>query len=371
MNSLNTTSTTSRKSTTSNTQPIRAVIIGANGYGGVELLRLLSQHAQVQIVSVVSRREAGKPISAVFPQFYDQLIDHDGQPLCFSAMEAVDWAGVDVCFFATPHGVAMRQAQTLLDKGIKVIDLSADFRLKNQSQWAHWYKETHTAPELIAQAVYGLPELNREALKTATLIACPGCYPTAIQLGLMPLLKTNRLLQTPIIIDAKSGVSGAGRSANTAMLMAERSENFSAYAANGHRHLPEIEQQLSIMAGQPDKPVSVIFTPHLLPIHRGIHATLYAQYQKAPEDIHNVLSQAYAHEPFVSVLPIGHHPETRAVRGTNQVQIAVAYPPNTDYVTLLVVIDNLVKGAAGQAIQCMNLCFGLPETTGLRGIIAI
>lgn len=337
---------------------INVGIIGANGYGGIELVRLLAQHPNVAIKLLVSRSEAGRKLAEVFPNFYGSAV---GETVYVAPQDA-DWSSLDVCFFATPHTVAMGQASFLLNKGIKVIDLSADFRLKDRLIWEQWYGTRHTAPELIEHAVYGLPELNRDALKTANLIACPGCYPTAAQLGLMPLLQQRLLSESTIIVDAKSGISGAGRSAKTNMLFAERSENFEAYATDGHRHYPEIKQQLEIMQ---DSKVNLIFTPHLLPTIRGIHATIYAQLSDVTTDVQVLFESAYADEPLITVLPPKSHPQTASVSTTNRVQIAVARPPQSSYVTVLVVEDNLIKGAGGQAIQCMNLAFGLDETIGL------
>lgn len=339
-------------------------IIGANGYGGVELVRLLAQHPNVHLTLLVSRSEAGRSLADVFPHFYGS----ESGAMVYVAPSDADWSDLHVCFFATPHTVAMSQTQFLLERGIRVIDLSADFRLNDRLTWEQWYGTCHTAPELIEQAVYGLPELNREAIKSAHLIACPGCYPTAVQLGLMPLLQQQLLTDDTIIIDAKSGVSGAGRSAKNNLLFAERAENFEAYATNGHRHYPEIKQQLEIMQGGQ---VKVIFTPHLLPAVRGIHATIYAKLKNRDSDVHDVFARAYQQEPFVTVLPPNSHPQTQSVATTNNVQIAVSRPPDSEYVTILVVEDNLIKGAGGQALQCMNLIFGLPETMGLEQLAAI
>ncbi len=347
-----------------NKQTLHIGIIGANGYGGVELIRLLAQHPRVQISLLVSRSEAGRTLAEVFPHFYGSEV---GQ-LTYVAPTDADWSALDICFFATPHTVAMSQAQFLLARGIKVIDLSADFRIQDRLVWEQWYGTRHTEPDLIAQAVYGLPELNRDAIKTAQLIACPGCYPTATQLGLMPLLQNDLLTADTVIVDAKSGISGAGRGAKTAMLFAERAENFEAYAVHGHRHYPEIKQQLSLMKGET---VDVIFTPHLLPTIRGIHATIYAKLKDTHTDVQAVFEQAYQNEPFVSVLPAKQHPQTASVSTTNNVQIAVARPPHSDYVTVLVVEDNLIKGAAGQAVQCMNVMFDFAETAGLRQIASV
>lgn len=338
---------------------IKAAVIGANGYGGIELVRLLKQHPNVVLQLLVSRSEAGKRLTDVFPHLHHVVADD----LSYVAPQDADWDDIDVCFFATPHTVAMGQTAFLLKRGIKVIDLSADFRIKDRLTWEQWYATRHTEPTLIEQAVYGLPELNRNAIGSADLIACPGCYPTSVQLGLMPLLQQQLLSEDTIIIDAKSGISGAGRSAKTNLLFSERSENFEAYATAGHRHYPEIKQQLELMQGSE---VNVIFTPHLLPTIRGIHATIYAKLKDSKTDVQAVFETAYADEPFVTVLGKGQHPQTTSVTGTNHVQIGLARPPHSDYVTILVVEDNLIKGASGQAIQCMNIRWGLPETAGLE-----
>ncbi len=346
------------------TKNINAAIVGANGYGGLELLRLLAQHPRVAIQSLVSRSEAGKNVTDIFPHLRGSACDE----MQYVSPSDAKWDDIDVCFFATPHTVAMGQAARLLARGIKVIDLSADFRIKDQLTWEQWYATRHTEPELIEQAVYGLPEMNREAIKTASLIACPGCYPTSIQLGLMPLLRNKLVTDDTIIADSKSGISGAGRSANIAMLYSERSENFEAYASSGHRHYPEIKQQLSLMRGDT---VEVIFTPHLMPTVRGIHSTIYAKLANPHTDVQTLFEDAYADEPFISVLPQGSHPQTKSVSATNNVHIAVARPPHSDYVTVLVVEDNLIKGAAGQAVQCMNIMYDIDETTGLTQLAGI
>lgn len=346
------------------TKTINAAIVGANGYGGLELIRLLAQHEHVTITSLVSRSEAGQKVVDIFPHLRGNFCDQ----MTYVSPTDADWSAIDVCFFATPHTVAMGQAANLLARGIKVIDLSADFRIKDQLTWEQWYATRHTEPELIETAVYGLPELNRQAIKSASLIACPGCYPTSVQLGLMPLLQNQLLTDDTIIVDAKSGMSGAGRSAKVNMLYSERAENFEAYASAGHRHYPEIKQQLTLMRGDT---VDVIFTPHLLPTVRGIHATIYAKLADTNTDVQQYFEQAYANEPFISVLPKGSHPQTKSVSATNNVQIAVARPPQSDYVTILVVEDNLIKGAAGQAVQCMNIIYDLPETIGLTQLAGV
>lgn len=266
-----------------------------------------------------------------------------------------------VVFFATPNGIAMQQARSLLDAGVRVIDLAADFRIKDVAVWEKWYGMPHACPELVAEAVYGLPEIHRDRIKKARLVANPGCYPTAVQLGFLPLIEAGIVDVDHLVADAKSGVSGAGRKAEVHTLFAEASDNFKAYGVPGHRHLPEIRQGLSNMA---EKPVGLTFVPHLTPMIRGIHATLYARLT-TDTDLQALFEQRYANEPFVDVLPAGSHPETRSVRGSNLCRIAVHRPQGGDTVVVLSVTDNLVKGAAGQAVQNMNLMFGLPETLGI------
>ncbi|GAB4265225.1 MAG: N-acetyl-gamma-glutamyl-phosphate reductase [Methylomicrobium sp.] len=340
---------------------IRAGIVGGTGYTGVELLRLLVLHKHVEIAVVTSRSDAGKRVDEIYPSLRG-LID-----VVFTEPEIGILAECDVVFFATPNGTAMLMAERLLDHGVKVIDLSADFRLKDSKLWETWYGMEHACPDLIEQAVYGLPEINREAIKNAQLIACPGCYPTAVQLGFLPLIEQGLVEIDRLIADVKSGVSGAGRKAEMATLMSETGESFKAYAASGHRHLPEIMQGLAAVAGIP---VGLTFVPHLTPMIRGIHATLYAQLQQGVREIHALYSQRYADEPFVDVLPSGAHADTRNVRGSNCCQIAVHVPQGGQTAVILSVIDNLVKGASGQAVQNMNLMFGFNEREGL-GIPAL
>jgi N-acetyl-gamma-glutamyl-phosphate reductase len=270
----------------------------------------------------------------------------------------------DVVFFATPNGIAMQQTQELLDVGVRVIDLAADFRIKDIPTWEKWYGMSHASPKLVAEAVYGLPEINREQIKSARLVANPGCYPTAVQLGFLPLLKAGLVDTSHLIADAKSGVSGAGRKLETPFMYVEAADSFKAYGVAGHRHLPEISQGLTTMSGSP---IKLTFVPHLLPMIRGIHATLYATL-KTQADLQALFEHTYANEPFVDVLPAGAHPDTRSVRGSNHCRIAVHKPQDGDTVVVLSVIDNLVKGAAGQAIQNMNLMLGYPETSGLENV---
>jgi N-acetyl-gamma-glutamyl-phosphate reductase len=337
---------------------IKVGIVGGTGYTGVELLRLLERHPQVELKAITSRKEAGMPVAEMFPNLRGRV------KLAFSTPEEAGLENCDVVFFATPNGVAMQQTRALLDAGVKVIDLAADFRIKDIAVWEHWYKMEHACPDLVAEAVYGLPEINRAAIKGARLIANPGCYPTAVQLGFLPLLESGAVDVGFLVADAKSGVSGAGRKAEIPTLFAEAADNFKAYAVGGHRHWPEIKQGLEGFAG---KPVGFTFVPHLLPLIRGIHATLYARVS-AGIDLQDLFEKRYAGEAFVDVLPAGSHPETRSVRGANMCRIAVHRPPGSDTVVVLSVIDNLVKGAAGQAVQNMNIMFDLPEDTALDAV---
>ena len=335
---------------------IKVGIVGGTGYTGVELLRLLAIHPNVELTVITSRGEAGIAVAEMFPSLRGYV------SLKFSDPAQVDLSVCDVVFFATPNGIAMQQTRDLLAKNVRVIDLAADFRIKDVATWEKWYGMTHACPDLIAEAVYGLPEINREKIKNAQLVANPGCYPTAVQLGFMPLLEAGVIDPTYLIADAKSGVSGAGRKAEVHALLAEAGDNFKAYGVAGHRHLPEISQGLTAMANQQ---VGLTFTPHLLPMIRGIHATLYAKLTK-PVDLQKLFEERYSNEAFVDVLPKGSHPETRSVRGSNQCRMAVHQPQGGDTVVILSVIDNLVKGAAGQAIQNMNIMFGLSEGLGLN-----
>lgn len=340
---------------------IKAGIVGATGYTGVELLRLLALHDEVSIDVVTSRELEGTAVSALFPNLRGYV------DLAFTAPDDDALAACDVVFYATPHTVAMKSAATLMARGVRVIDLSADFRLKDRAEWEHWYKETHESPELIAQAVYGLPEVNRDRIRDAQLIAVPGCYPTAVQLGFLPLLENALIDPSRLIADAKSGVSGAGRKAAVGSLLCESSESMNAYGVAGHRHLPEISQGLRAAAGQD---VGLTFIPHLTPMIRGIHATLYA----APTadvnaaQLQTLFEDRYRSEPFVDVMPMGSQPATRNVKGSNRCQLAVHYLERSNNIVVLSVIDNLVKGASGQAVQNMNIMFGLEESAGLKTI---
>lgn len=336
---------------------IKVAIVGATGYTGVELLRLLSGHPNVSVEVITSRAEAGRPVAELFPNL------RGISPLVFSEPDEEQLASCDVVFFATPHGVAQATVPALLARGCRVIDLSADFRIRDVPLWEQWYNQPHAAPQLVAEAVYGLPEVNRGAIQGAQLVACPGCYPTSVQLGLLPLLEAGCIDQSDVIANSASGATGAGKQASVATLLTEISDSFKAYAAGGHRHLPEIEQGLADIAGSA---VKLTFVPHLLPINRGIHTTIYANLTDGSVDLQQLFEQRFADEPFVDVLPAGSHPETRSVRGANVARIAVHRPQGGNKVVVLVVEDNLTKGASGQAIQCMNIMFGFAECAGLE-----
>jgi N-acetyl-gamma-glutamyl-phosphate reductase len=339
---------------------IKVGIVGGTGYTGVELLRILAQHPDAELIAITSRKEAGTPVADMFPSLRGRV------SLDFSDPAATNLPRCDVVFFATPNAVAMSQAKALIDSGVRVIDLSADFRIRDVAEWEKWYGTRHAAPELIAQAVYGLPEVHRARIKDARLVANPGCYPTAVQLGFLPLIEAGIIDLEHLIADAKSGVSGAGRKAEMNLLFSEASDNFKAYGVNGHRHLPEIRQGLAEAAGGP---VQLTFVPHLTPMIRGIHATLYARITRKAaagcDEFQRLYEERYAAEPFVDVLPAGSHPDTRSVRSANMCRIAVHRPHGGDTLVVLSVIDNLVKGAAGQAVQNMNIMFGLSETMAL------
>jgi N-acetyl-gamma-glutamyl-phosphate reductase len=325
----------------------------------VELLRLLAGHPEVSLQVITSRAQAGQPVSAIYPNLRGHI------DLAFTEPDVDALAACDVVFFATPNGTAMEMAPALIERGVRVIDLGADFRIRDLDVWSQWYGMTHTCPELAAESVYGLPEQGRAAIRNARLVANPGCYPTAVQLGFLPLLEAGWVDTGQLVADAKSGASGAGRQPRQHTLLCEAGENFHAYGAGGHRHLPEIRQGLERAAGSA---VGLTFVPHLIPMIRGIHATLYARLHDPSVDLQACYEQRYADEPFVDVLPPGSHPETRSVRGSNTVRIAVHQPEGGAMALVLAVEDNLVKGAAGQALQNMNLMLGLSETLGLEGI---
>lgn len=335
---------------------IRAGIVGGTGYTGVELIGILAGHPDVELSCVTSRAEEGVRVDAHFPSlrgFCD---------LAFEDPAKSDLGSCDVVFFATPNGVAMKQAPALIDAGVAVIDLSADFRIDDIKLWESVYGMTHSCPELVADAAYGLPEINRDAIAKARLIANPGCYPTTVQLGFAPLLENDVVDQSRLIADSKSGISGAGRNANVGLLLSENAESFKAYGVPGHRHQPEIRQGLERMT---DSPIGLTFVPHLVPMIRGIHSTLYAELKDPDTDVQKMFEDRFANEPFVDVLPWESHPETRSVRGTNMCQMACHRPMGGNTVVVLSVEDNLVKGAAGQAVQNMNVVFNFDETAGL------
>jgi N-acetyl-gamma-glutamyl-phosphate reductase len=336
-------------------------IVGGTGYTGVELLRLLAGHPNVSVELITSRSESGTKVSDMFPNlrgFYD---------LAFQEPDITLFKQCDLIFFATPNGVAMKQVPALLEAGVKIIDLAADYRIKDIKVWEKWYSQTHTSPQIVEKAVYGLPEIYREQIKVADIVANPGCYATAVQLALIPLLESGLIDLKHIIANAASGVSGAGRGANVGTLLCEATENFKAYAAHGHRHLPEIKQQLETIAGDS---IGLTFVPHLIPMSRGIHASVYAieKQQTDIKQIQDVFEQRYKDEPFVDVLPYGTLPETKTVKGSNLCRIAVQKPQDEDVILILSVVDNLVKGAAGQAIQNMNIMLGLDESLGLFSV---
>ena len=338
---------------------IKIGIVGGTGYTGVELLRLLAMHPQAEVLLITSRAESGRQVSAL----YGNLRGHFD--IAFSDPDPAALAECDLVFFATPNGTAMQMVPGLLQRNVRVIDLAADFRLRDPVLWEEWYGMPHSCSDLLAEAVYGLPELNREEIREARLVANPGCYPTAVALGFLPLVEHGLVDTSSLVADCKSGVSGAGRGGNAAMLMGEVGESFKAYSVPGHRHLPEIRQTLSWVTPEP---VGLTFVPHLVPMIRGIHATLYARLCGSVGDLQALFEQRYADEPFVDVLPAGSHPETRSVRGVNQCRIGIHRPQDGDTLVVLSVIDNLTKGAAGQAVQNMNLMFGLDERSGLEQV---
>lgn len=339
---------------------VKVGIVGGTGYTGVELLRLLANHPQARVEVITSRSEEGIPVADMYPNLRSH---HD---ITFTVPDVDRLAACDVVFFATPHGVAMSMAPELVERGVRVIDLGADFRIKDIELWEKWYNLKHTCPDLVAKAVYGLPELNRDQIKGAELIGCAGCYPTAVQLGYLPLLESKLVDHRRLIADCKSGASGAGRGASVGTLLCEASESVKAYGVPGHRHLPEIRQGLSGIA---ERPVGLTFSPHLMPMIRGIHATLYSVLKDpVGPDLQALFEERYRNEPFVDVMPAGSHPETRSVKGSNMCRISVHQPQGEDVVVVLSVIDNLVKGASGQAVQIMNLMFDLPERSGLEQV---
>lgn len=340
---------------------IKVGIVGGTGYTGVELLRILSTHPEVELTAITSRKEDGLPVADMYPSLRGKV------GIAFSSPDKARLTDCDVVFFATPHGVAMAQAPELLAAGVKVIDLAADFRLQDVAQFEKWYGIPHTCQDVLKEAVYGLPELNRDAIKAARVIGNPGCYPTTMQLGFAPLLKAGVIDAGNLIADCKSGVSGAGRKAEIGILFSEASDTFKAYGVSGHRHTPETTEQLQRLTTEP---VELLFTPHLVPMIRGMHSTLYAKLKTdiSNEALQALFEDAYKDEEFVDVMPFGSHPETRSTRASNMLRLALHRPGNGKTLVILVVQDNLVKGASGQAVQCMNLMFGLAENTGLQHV---
>lgn len=336
----------------------KIAIVGGTGYTGVELLRLLARHPEVEVVAITSRSEAGRQVSDIYPSLRGEF------DLAFTEPTNEVLGAADLVFFATPNGVAMKQTRELLEMGTKVIDLAADFRFDDVDEWSKWYGMEHACPDLMREATYGLPEVNKAAVQEARLVANPGCYPTAVQIGLLPLIEQGMIDTNHIIADCKSGVSGAGRGAAVGSLLCEAGDSFKAYGVPGHRHLPEIKERLSVAAGAP---VGLTFVPHLTPMIRGIHATIYAQVGEGfdLQAAQAAFETRYADQPFVDVMPLGSHPETRSVRGSNICRVALHQPQGENTLVILSAIDNLVKGAAGQAVHNMNLMLGLDETAGL------
>ncbi|MFN3629143.1 MAG: N-acetyl-gamma-glutamyl-phosphate reductase [Casimicrobiaceae bacterium] len=345
--------------------PIKAGIVGGTGYTGVELIRMLSTHPSVKLTRITSRKEAGTRLDQMFPSLRGRC------ELAFSDTATADFTDCDVVFYATPHGVAMADAERLIAKGIRIIDLAADFRYRDHTIFERVYKMPHACPELNQEAAYGLVELNRNQIARARIVGNPGCYPTTMQLGFAPLLRAGIVDAQHLIANCASGVSGAGKKAEVDYLLCEAGDNFKAYNVSGHRHHSETVARLAEIA---DGPVGLIFAPHLAPMIRGMHSTLYARLNEkgramSNEAIQMLFETAYRSEPFIDVMPWGSYPETRSTRGSNLLRIALHRPPGLegpgDTVMVLVAQDNLVKGAAGAAIQSMNVMFGLPETEGL------
>jgi N-acetyl-gamma-glutamyl-phosphate reductase len=340
---------------------IKVGIVGGTGYTGVELLRMLMLHPHANVTMMTSRKEAGMRLDAMFPSLRGRC------DLVFSDTATADLTQCDVVFYATPHGVAMADAPKLVAAGVKIIDLAADFRFKDLAVFEQWYKMPHSCPDLAAEAAYGLVELNRDAIKTAHIVGNPGCYPTTMQIGFYPLLKAGIVDASNLIAACASGVSGAGKKAEVDYLFTEAGDNFKSYGVSGHRHHPETEARLQTMTGDT---VRLLFTPHLVPMIRGMHSTLYSRLNAkglalSNEQLQALFVDAYKGEAFVDVMPFGSMPDTRSTRGSNTLRVALHRPQNGDMLVVLVVQDNLVKGAAGQAVQCMNLMFGVPETAGL------
>jgi N-acetyl-gamma-glutamyl-phosphate reductase len=342
----------------SETKQIKVGIVGGTGYTGVELLRMLTLHPHAKVVMATSRKDAGTRLDAMFQSLRGRC------DLVFSDTATADLTQCDVVFYATPHGVAMADAPKLLAKGVKVIDLAADFRYRDVAQFEKTYKMTHSCPELIAQSAYGLVELNRDAIKKANVIGNPGCYPTTMQIGFMPLLKAGIVDAGHLIADCKSGVSGGGKKEELSYLYCEASDNIEAYGVSGHRHHGETVARLQEFTGEK---VALLFTPHLTPMIRGMFSSLYARLTKptSNEALQALFENAYKGEQFIDVMPFGSYPETRSTRGSNMLRLALHRPQDGDTVLILVAQDNVMKGAAGAAVQCMNVMFGIDESAGL------
>lgn len=340
----------------------KVAVIGASGYSGEELVRLLSRHPQVDLVALTSRQVAGQPLSSVYPKFAGTR--YADLKFVESTTDAIAASGARFVFLALPHGVATEFAKPLVAAGFRVLDLSADFRIKDPAVYEEFYGEKHHAPELAAQSVYGLPEIHRAKIRDAQLVACPGCYPTSILVPLVPLLQRGLVKPDSICATSLSGVSGAGRNAKTDYLFVECNESVRTYSVPKHRHLSEIEQELSAAAGSK---VTINFTPHLIPVNRGIHTTIYCEPAAGiePWHIENAYRETYGVEPFVRVLGGNALPDTKNVTFTNFIDIAWRHDPRTGRLVLLSAEDNLVKGASGQAVQCLNVMNGWHETTGL------
>ena len=340
---------------------LKVCIFGGTGYTGVELIRLLVNHPHVEIYQITSRKDKGKRVDEIYPSFRGILNN------LFVSPEDADLKNVDIVFFATPNGIAMNYADSLISDGKIVIDLAADFRIKDKDVWEKWYGMKHKSPNLIDQAVYGLPEINRDIIKKSKLIANPGCYPTAIQLALIPLLKKKLINPTSIIADAKSGISGAGKNPELKLLMSEAEEDFRAYGIGGHRHLPEIEENLANICGDD---IKLTFIPHLVPMIRGIHATVYVD---CIEDFNaeEIFESFYEDEPFVDIMPADMPPNTKSVRASNFCRISFHKEKASNRLIIFSVIDNLMKGAAGQAVQNMNIMMDWPEPTGINLLLSL
>ncbi len=337
-------------------EKVKVGIVGGTGYTGIELLRILINHPGIELVAITSRANDGTAVADYFPSLRGKT------DLKFTVPTLENLRECELVFFATPSGIAMKMVPELVENGIRVIDLAADFRIKDQEVWEHWYAMDHACPDYLAESVYGLPEVRRDAIKGADLVANPGCYPTAVQLGLLPLVESGVIDPSNIITDAKSGVSGAGRNPMTRTLLGEASESFQAYAASGHRHWAEITQEINIAARNE---VNITFVPHLVPMTRGIFVTQYCDLTDSSTDVQKIFEERYANEPFVDVMPFGSHPDTKTVRGSNLCRIALQKQEHSNKLIVLSVIDNLVKGASGQAVQNMNIMLGLPEEQGL------